>query len=184
MIMLQVAELTAAHEILHYSAACSARCRTVGFNRFMVWKTGRVACIPNAGKMTTPEYETADNNLTQMIASRKPGDLFVSVAANSAPPSGQYEIEQARVPDYMGAENMGRAEYFLNYANWDSVVFDPGAGQLGDGTIPQILHVTAQQDYNLWVPLHRIFYAADSVQLHGQSDIESHYPFYINDESR
>jgi len=184
MIVLQVAELTAAHEILHYSAACSARCRTVGFNRFMVTKTGRVACIPNAGTMTTPEYVNDDNNLAQMIATKKPGDLFVTVAANPSPASGQYDIERVRIPEYMASENMGRAEFYLNYSNWDSIVFDPGAGQIGDGVIPQILHVTAQQDYTLWVPLHRLFYAGDTVELHGQSDIENHYPLYIDDRSQ
>ncbi|MDD4872567.1 MAG: hypothetical protein PHR77_18610 [Kiritimatiellae bacterium] len=183
MIMLQVAELTAAREVLFYAASCSARARTVGFNQFMVQKTGRIACIPNAGKMTTPEYENDDPYLGGLIESKKPGVLFTNVVANPSPPSGQYELERARIPDYLASENMGRAEYYLNYSNWDSIVFDPGAGQMGDGTIPQVLHVTAQQTYDLWVPLHRTFYAGDTIDLHGSSDIENHYPLYIDDQS-
>jgi hypothetical protein len=183
MIMLQVAELTAAREVLSYAAACSARCRTVGFNQFMVWKTSRVASIPNAGKITVPGYVNADANIQQKVANLNSGDLFVDVAGNPAPASGQYEIERARIPDYMGAGNMSRAEYYLNYSNWESIVVDPGPGQIGDGTLPQILHVTARQNYNLWVPLHRTFYAGDTVSLEGTADIESHYPLYIDDQS-
>jgi hypothetical protein len=182
MIMLQVAELTVAREVLFYAASCSARARTVGFNKFMVQKTGRIACIPNAGKMTTPDYENDDPYLSSLITN-KPGIVFENVVANPPPPSGQYELERARIPDYLAAENLGRAEYYLNYDNWDSIVFDPGAGQMGDGTIPQILHVTAQQTYELWVPLHRTFYAGDTIDLQGSCDIENHYPLYIDDQS-
>jgi len=183
MIMLQVAELVAAKEILQYSAACSARARSVGFNNFMVWKTGRIAGIPNAGKLITPEYENDDTYLRNMMSARKAGDLFVEVAVKPSPASGQYSLERARIPDYMYAENIGRAEYVLNYSNWDSIAISPGAGQIGDGIIPQILHVTANQDYELWVPLHRTFYSGDSIDLQGSSDIESHYALYLDDKS-
>jgi len=181
MIILQIAELSAAREVLYYSAACSARCRTVGFNRFMVQKTGRVASIPNAGRLITPEFLNEDAYLRNLIRTRKPGDLFVNVAVNQSPQSAQYGLERSRIPEYMAAGNMSRAEYILNYSNWNSIVSDPGAGQFGDGTIPQTLHVTARQDYNLWVPLHRVFYADDTVRLTGESEVENHYALYIND---
>lgn len=182
MIMLQVAEITSAREILYYATACSARCRTVGFNQFMVQKTGRVACIPNAGKMTVPDYRNEDAFLRTLIATRKSGSLFIDIAGPLPPPSGQYAIEQANIPEYLYADNMARAEFYLNYADWDSIVFDPGTGALGDGTAFETLHVTARQEYRLWVPLHRTFYAADTISLHGSADIENHYSLYLDDK--
>ncbi|OGV69016.1 MAG: hypothetical protein A2283_23120 [Lentisphaerae bacterium RIFOXYA12_FULL_48_11] len=184
MTMLNVAELTAAREVLSYAAACSARSRTVGFNQFMVWKTGRIASIPNAGKMIVPEYINDDPYLRQQIASRKPGELFVDMVGAPPPASGQYQLEQARIPEYMDAGNMARAEYVLNYSAWDSIVIDPGQGEIGgDGSIPQMLHATASQDYTNWFPLHKIFYNADVIHLQASSDIESHYTLYIDDKS-
>jgi len=183
MTMLNVAELTAAREVLYYTASCSARSRTVGFNQFMVWKTGRIASIPNAGKMIVPEYVNDDSYLRNQIASHKPGDLFVDMVGAPSPASGQYQLEQARIPEYMDAGNMGRAEYVLNYSAWDSIIIDPGTAQIDDGNIPQILHVTASQNYTNWFPLHKVFYNDDSIHLQASSDIESHYSLYIDDKS-
>jgi hypothetical protein len=198
MTMLNVAELTAAREILYYAASCSARSRTVGFNQFMVWKTGRIASIPNAGKMIVPDYVNNDAYLQSQLQSidawrnernpetrtnyLNPGKFFINTVSDSIPVSDQYQIERARIPDYMDAENMGRAEYVLNYSAWDSIAIDPGEAQFGDGTIPQILHATASQNYTNWFPLHRIFYNADAVHLQASSDIECHYSLYIDDK--
>lgn len=183
MMMLQVSEMIAAREVLSYAAACSARSRIVGFNQFMVWKTAHVASIPNAGKMIAPQYVNTDSNIAALTNRfRRGGVLFTNVAVNSSPQTLQYGIERASIPEFMASENEGRARYILDYANWESIHVDPGASQIGDGTIPQIIHVTAQQTYNLWVPFHRAFYADDVVDIQASADMESHYPLYIDDK--
>ena len=174
---LQVVELVSANEILNYSAACSARCQAVGFNNFMCRKTGRVACIPNAGTMTTPTYQNTDANLGQLVQAHRPGDLFVNVVGNMPPESGQYSLERARIPNYMAAENWARANYLLKYAGWETIHMSP-ITSASDG---EILHVTAGQSYtNFWIPFHKAFYAGDSIPLLGQADIECHYPLYLD----
>ena len=44
-----------------------------------------------------------------------------------------------------------------------------------------MIETTVRQDYPLWVPMHRTFYAADEVTLAGESGIENHYPLYVDD---
>lgn len=183
MTILQVVEIVAAKDVLYYAAACSARCRTVGLNKFMVLKTGRVASIPNAGKMSVPAYQNNDTYLGQLVHSKKPGRVFLDVVGQPSPSSGQYLTEQSRIPDYMGADNLPRAEYILNYAAWSSVLVDPGAGQIGGGDVPQVMHISASQSLPLWVPLHRSFYSGDTVTLQADADIENHYALYLDDQS-
>ena len=47
--ILQVSVLTAANEVLIYSASSAARCATVGYDRTMVIKTSRIAALPSMG---------------------------------------------------------------------------------------------------------------------------------------
>ena len=122
MMMLQVSEMIAAREVLSYAAACSARCRVVGFNKFMVWKTAHVASIPNAGKMIVPQYVNTDANITALRNRFKKGAvLFTNVVANSSPQTLQYATERASIPEFMASGNEARARYVLDYADWDSV---------------------------------------------------------------
>ena len=52
----QISQLFASQEVLNYAAGRGARARTVGFNRFMVYKTIQVGAIPNAGRLVNPVY--------------------------------------------------------------------------------------------------------------------------------
>ncbi|MDF7826458.1 pilus assembly protein [Pontiellaceae bacterium B12227] len=47
--ILQVSILTAANEVLVYSASAAMRCATVGYDEAMVTKTARIALLPNMG---------------------------------------------------------------------------------------------------------------------------------------
>ena len=172
--LLQVSHVFGAREILYHAAVSGARCKTVGFNRWMVTKSVRVASIPNAGKLTTPEFDRNDPVIRAALAARRVGDTWDMALRGGQPRSGQFELEIARIPDYMFAPNEDRARGVLDYENWDTV--DRGINVTADR-----IQVETSQDYELWVPLHRTFYASDEVRLSGESEIENHYALYLDD---
>lgn len=174
--LFQVSLLYAAREILYHAAARGARAKTVGFNKWMVEKTVRVASIPNAGKMVIPGLQSEDLTIAEMVATLKPGELWSRVLG-ATPSSLQYNIERALIPEYMASHNSARARYVLDYENWDSIE-STIPGSVGDSSI---IHVEVGQDYPVWVPMHRAFYAADTINLNGESYLENHYPLYIDD---
>jgi hypothetical protein len=101
-----ISQLYAAKEVLNYANSRGLRAKTVGFNRFMVWKTVRVGAIPTAGRMITPPY--------------------------SGGPLAQYSLEEPRIPEYLGAQQYGYLDAILAYDRWDSVHFsDPFVGADG-----------------------------------------------------
>ncbi|MDI6774941.1 MAG: pilus assembly protein [Verrucomicrobiota bacterium] len=129
--ILQVARLFAAREVLDHAAARGARAKTVGFNRWMVEKSIRVASIPNAGRMITPIFDTADPRLqAEMQEASSSGDLWERLL-HITPSSAQRDIERVRIPEYMASYNDARAEYILNYSDWDTI-----RGDHGDSSIP------------------------------------------------
>jgi len=175
--LFQISQLAAGREILYHAAARGARAKTVGFNRFMVSKSIRVASIPNAGKLISPDFVNEDFTLRDMIATLRPGELWNEILTNATPSSLQQDLESARIPEYMNSENYARASYILDYEDWDSIVPNVPRNSSAD-----ILEVEVSQQYPLRIPLHRAFYAADSVDLRGISAIENHYPLYIDDQ--
>ena len=175
--LLQVSLLVGAREILHHAAARGCRAKTVGFNRWMVAKSIRIASIPNAGEMIQPEFENVDQYLRGLVRTLRPGELWSRVL-ETVPSSLQYNLERARIPEYMASHNDMRAHYILDYAGWDSV--HAHVPHLPGDESSQI-RVAVFQDYPLWAPFHRAFYAADSVTLKGESYLECHYPLYIDD---
>ena len=98
--MLQVSRVYSAGEVLHYSAACSARARTVGFNRWMVDKVCRVAAIPNAGRLLQPPVTSEDVLLREMVDKLEPGTVW-DISMRSSPVSVQYYLERSRIPEYL-----------------------------------------------------------------------------------
>jgi hypothetical protein len=174
----QISQLFAAKEILDYSAGRAARAKAVGFNSFMVFKCGKVACIANSGKMTEPAYTNVDWTLRDKIETSSPGGLWDWVLGEAAPTSDQYEIERVRIPEFLASPTLASAYYMLNYEDWDSV--EVGVVTIG-GPTGTILSATARQNYPLRVPMHQSFYAADSVELEGQSYLENHYALYLDD---
>ncbi len=179
--LLQISEIFAAREILNHAAARGARCKTVGFNWFMVEKSVRVASIPNAGKMLTPAFENTDTALRTMVETMKPGELWEETL-RATPSSLQYNLERARIPEYMGSWNRPRAGHILDYENWDTVRSDHGViSPPVPGASASTVSVNTYQDYPLWVPMHRAFYRGDSIRLSGTFTMESHYELYIDD---
>jgi hypothetical protein len=174
--LLQISQLFAAREILHHAAARGARCKTVGFNRWMVTKSVRIASIPNAGRLTTPDFQNNDLALQSMVATLRPGELWDEVLEESEPSSQQYNLESGRIPDYMFSHNSARAGHVLDYEHWDSI------HKTVDDDYDQI-RVTTQQEYPLWVPLRATFYARSNATLQGEAELENHYSLYLDDRN-
>ena len=147
----QISQLYAAQEVLGYASGRGARARTVGLNRFMVFKTIRVGAIPNAGRMVNPAY--------------------------TGGPTAEHTLEAARIPLYLGAETPGRLAPILDYEAWNTIQADT-AWSSGDGTLQQ----QVKQDVPLKLPFHRAFYAADSVEMEGETHLDEHYSLYMDDE--
>lgn len=179
--LLQISEIFAAREILNHAAARGARARTVGFSWWMVEKSVRVAAIPNAGKLITPEFENDDTVLQGMVETMRPGQLWEQTL-RASPSSLQYNLERARIPEYMGSYNRPRAGNLLDYENWDTIHSDHGTvSEPVPGAQASMVTVNVYQDYPLWVPMHKAFYAGDSIRLDGTFTMESHYGLYIED---
>ena len=146
----QVSQLFASQEILDYAAQKGARARTVGFNRFMVEKTIRVGAIPNAGVLVNPSY--------------------------TGGPAREHELETARIPLYLGADNEGRLRAILDYASWNTIQEGPHYS-LANGTLLE----TVRQEVPLVYAFHRAFYSDDFVTLAGTNTLDEHYTLYLDD---
>jgi hypothetical protein len=180
--LLQISEIFAAREILNHAAARGARARTVGFSWWMVEKSIRVAAIPNAGKLITPEFDNDDTALRAMVESMAPGQLW-EAALKASPSSLQYSLERARIPEYMGSYNRPRANHILDYENWDTIHSDHGTiAAPVPGAQASMVHINVYQDYPLWVPMHRTFYKGSNITLNAHFTMESHYGLYIEDK--
>ncbi len=173
--LFQISQLAAAREILHHAAARGARAKTVGFNRFMVSKAIRIASIPNAGKIISPEFVNEDHALRNMVATMGSGELWDEILTTAEPSSLQYDLERARIPEYMASENHARASFILDYEDWDSI----GWSTPRDDSI--IIELDVSQQYPLRIPMSHAFYAGSNVNIHGISSIENHHPLYLDD---
>ncbi len=175
--LVQLSQLSASKEILDYAASCGARARSVGFNDFMVGKVVRVAAIPNAGRLLTPEVIHPAN---PDDLSGTPGRAW-DYALAAQPASPQFPVESHAIPLYLGGDSWGRLPAILDYEYWNSSTDSRGA-------IDYILHDSAgsglgvhtSQEVPLWTPLHRLIYDGDSFPLGGDAILENHYPLYLH----
>ena len=87
-----------------------------------------------------------------------------------------HALEAARIPLYLGAENAGQLTPTLDYDAWNTVQAG-SASSSGDGTLVQ----EVKQEVPLTYPFHRAFYAADSVELKGETHLDEHYTLYMDD---
>lgn len=151
----QISQLFARQEVLHYAAARGARAKVVGFNQFMVFKTIRVGAIPNVGRLINP--------------------------VSDGGPAAQHAVEAARIPLYMGTEDASELDPILDYQDWDTAqdVSWPLVSAFGDGT----LRLRVGQQVPLRYPFHRAFYAADSMDMTGESWLDNHYTLYLDDRN-
>lgn len=173
--LMELARLGVSREILYHAAARGSRARTVGFNRWMVRKCVNVASIPNAGAMTHPGYRV-NRGVAQDIRQKRPGELFLHFLGKD--PGGFANVERARIPEYLAAENHLRAQQVLDYDRWDTINYHLG------GTLNSIdVQVSQDQSQWLWGPVHKAYYAATSLHMSVSSGIENHYSLYLNDKN-
>jgi Flp pilus assembly protein TadG len=178
--LFQVSQLYAAKSILTYSAMAGTRARTVGFNDFMVHKVVRAAAIPNAGRMVTPTLVRAADPTWQPHQPRRPiWRLWTRASRAGTPSAPQYQVEQSRIPLYLGTTQWNEMDAVLNYTNWNTIGFVETAS--GD-----ILRMRVNQSYPLIYPFARSFYDADRAPLKSGApeaghfvSRESHYPLYL-----
>lgn len=146
--LLQLSRIFTAQEILDFAAGRAARCRIVGFNEFMVYKTVRVASIANAGRLVYPQVEGG--------------------------PLAQRAIERANIPLYMGGMNGGQLPFLLDYENWSSVNYS-----MIEHSDPPMVRMNVRQNYRIFTPVFRAFYSRDTMGMSGSSEMENHYPLYL-----
>ncbi len=177
----QVSQLIGTRQVLFHAAARGARAKAVGFNRFMVEKSIWVASIPNAGRMIAPDVPNEDAELREWLDTETAGGVWDQVLASGDSTAGVHEIERARIPDFMASSYWSWALATLNYEHWDSIQgIVPGAV---DDAAP--LNVRVRQDVDLrrlfGVGVCRFFYAEDILEMEGTSQLEAHYPLYLED---
>lgn len=177
----QVSQLIAARQVLYHAAARGARAKMVGLNRFMVDKAIRVAAIPNAGRMIQPDIANEDDALREWLETETAGGVWDRVLTEEPGIADVHAIERARIPDFMGSEHRAWSRAILDYEHWDTIRPSVPAW-IGDGA-PLNVRVRQQIDLRrlFGVGVYRAFYAADTLELEGQSRLEAHYPLYIED---
>ncbi|MDD4018438.1 MAG: hypothetical protein PHV28_10900 [Kiritimatiellae bacterium] len=182
----QYANLFAAKAVLSHSAARAARSRAVGFNRWMVEKSARVAAIPASGRRLTPVSAGIDPAITAALNPNRAGDLW-ELALRSSTRSPGTQLEVARIPDYMDSNNAPTAANLLDYELWDALSVDIDEPLDLDGTTPGTLRVTVRQRHPLLLASAPLAEGelrdaqGEDVALEGFFSIESHYPLYLED---
>jgi hypothetical protein len=186
---MQISQMFAAREVLYHAAARGARAKTVGFNRWMVRKAVYVSSIPVAGAMLTPQLDPTDPAIIEAIrASRNEGDRidpWVDIMSGRlVPTSARYQVERARIPDFMWAANFNRAREVLNYDAWENrlIHYDVTGIPIGAFENPPPFSVTAWVNYTNFLPMSGAYYSGDSVRIEGENTLENHYSVYIDDQ--
>lgn len=183
----QVSQILAAREVLQHAASRGARAKTVGFNRWMVDKCVHTALIPNSGHLREPAFENVNQALRDMTDQLSPGALWDRLLGLT-PVSAQYDVERARIPQYLDSDTPSEARATLDYERWDNGSIQYTASAVTSATNGQIvvnggIQMNVEQKLPLTVPLHRGFYADDTVELAGETQIENHFPLYIEDQN-
>ena len=182
--LFQLSQVFASKEILQHAAARAARARTVGLNSWMCKKAMRVAAIPNAGAMVSPQATFEDAYLQDLVANHTPGEVW-DKSLSSFPSSQKVGLERALIPEYMGSANLNSGRFILDYEDWDTI-HASGTDGLGVG---DTLTVRVNQEYPLFVSLSHWLYPpvddadATHVQITGECTIENHYSLYLDDRN-
>ena len=185
--LFQYANIFANKAVLTHAAARAARTRAVGFNRWMVYKSARVAAIPACGKRITPAFAGVDPAITAALGRNRVGDIW-DLALKSSTRSPGIQLELARLPDYMDSVNGPTASHILDYELWDSLDVQIDETANLDGTLPGKLAVTVQQRHPLLISLAPMAEGKlqnaqqdETIAISGFYGIESHYPLYLED---
>ena len=170
--IVQLVLMYTAREINQYAADASVRARTVGFNRFMVYKVNRIASIANAGQMRTPQrMAIGDSSAWHDLSAGQ--SFFASVGSN--PRSRQFaEIEQYTIPLYLGADNHAQLPGILDYEEWSDI-----SGPVYTGVPGYTVGVQVNHDYRLRMPLFRAFSSRDHIRLRAEARLADHSSHYL-----
>jgi hypothetical protein len=160
----------------------------VGFNDWMVRKCYRVAAIPNAGRLLTPEVDTVDPDFRHALATLDLDALWAYAFASS-PSSPQVAVENDLIPDYLGSLDAADGRQILDYEHWGSDDDGWGSGKIGMyySTVPNAVGIRVRQDIPLLVARADMeegrLTGADpgSVRLVGRYNIEKHYSLYLEE---
>ncbi len=185
--LFQYAQLFSSKIILTHAAARAARARTVGFNRWMMLKSARVAAIPVAGRRLIPERSGVDPAITVALRQNRIGDIW-DLALHSNTRSPGIMLERGRVPEYMGTINGPTAEHLLDYELWEDLSVDLNEGFSLDGTTPSDLEVNVRMRHPLLLAMSALIDGelrtpedGEDIAIKGFFKIENHYPLYIED---
>jgi len=171
--MVQLVLMQTAAEINQYAADASVRARSVGFNRFMVFKVSRVASIANAGRMLTPESTRIGD--ADLWNQQSAGQAF-RTAIQSNPRSRQFgEIEQFTIPLYLGAQYHALLPGILDYADWDQV-----SAPIYTGSFGRTVGVRMRQNFRLRMPFWRAFSSRDHIRLDSEARLADHADLYLD----
>jgi hypothetical protein len=167
----QLVLMYTAREINQYAADAAVRARTVGFNRFMVYKVMRVAGIANSGRMVTPEAVlSGDADAWNQLSAGQSFDR----ALRANPRSRQFwEVEQWTIPLYLGAQHYAQLPGILDYADWDRLegpVYSSGGQTVG---------VQVGMRFPLRMPLWRAFSSQDFIRLQSEARLADHASLYL-----
>lgn len=177
----QMSQIYMTSEVLNHSAVCGARARAVGFNDFMVMKTIRAAAIPCAGALRSGYVNVTSSYDPYAITQTGPNNIGRAWdRAVRLVPSGRNDAQDAAfqtfadaeretIPLYLGS-NLGQS--VLDYERWQNISYSLVEG-------PYTVQARVQQDMPLVFPLHRAFYAGDSLLMQGEAMMDNHYKLYL-----
>ena len=185
--LFQYAQLFSSKIILTHAAARAARARTVGFNRWVMLKSARVASIPAAGRRLVPAYSGVDPAITAALHENRVGDIW-DLALHSNTRSPGIMLERGRIPEYMGTVNGPTAERLLDYELWDGLSVDIDESLSMDGTMPSDIEVNVRMRHPLLLAMSALIDGElrdpeddEDIAIRGFFKIENHYPLYIED---
>lgn len=168
-------------EVLNHAAVCGARARAVGFNDFMVQKTIRAAAIPCAGALRGGYLNVASTYDPYSITAQGPNhigrawDRAVRLVPSSSGDSQDQayqtwaSAERESIPLYLGSDY---GQSVLDYERWPNITYS-----LIEGAYT--VQTQVRQDMPLMFPLHRAFYADDTLLMRGDATIDNHYKLYL-----
>ncbi|NLB68454.1 MAG: hypothetical protein GX804_02040 [Lentisphaerae bacterium] len=151
--LLQVAIAYNGRLILHHAAARAARSRAVGFNEWMALKAQRVASIPNSGEMIFPDF--APTGTSPLSNVTHPGETINLAFRLDAGISPRAAFERVRIPAYLDSDNHARAEYVLNYEEWERGAFSHSERSSALG---RALTYEVAQEFPLKMPMMELIY--------------------------
>jgi len=177
----QMSQIFMTSEVLNHAAVCGARARSVGFNDFMVQKTIRAAAIPCAGALRGGYINVASSYDPYAITLNGPNNIgrawdralrLVPGRRGDAQDAAFQtfaDAERESIPLYLGSDY---GQSVLDYERWPTITYS-----LSEGAYT--VQARVRHDMPLVFPLHRAFFAGDSILMQGEATMDNHYKLYL-----